>query len=386
VPGWETDSRSVDLREKNVIVLHADRPPSPGSEAGLIGTKELWDVRLSFEILAESGTIFLAKIHQQEQRNQASDSYHLMGDGPSTYLARHNHVFGTFPMRTGVWESVAMGYDKGKLYLELNGQIRCRIQDDSLPSGYCFLGIKTGTARVRDVTVTAPVPDGLASSVPPHDLLYDSGGGLQPVVSIITTVYDRIECLDQCIQSVQALHFEKYEHIIVADAPPSAVTRRIRSMVKRYDIGRHRMRLAALSSRANDWGISPAAAGLSLAGAQYVCFLSDDNGYTPNHFEKLVAALDRDPGLGFAYSGCLFDDRRVLNAARPAYAQIDLGQPLFRRELFHRYLGGVLPFSECAWDWRMIELFMRNGVRWKHVRGASFIFRLAKYPHLMAAR
>src|ERR1700733_12021572 len=61
---------------QTVIELRAIRPPSPGSETGLIGTKKLGDVRLSFDILAEPEAIFLAKIHQQEQRNQASDSYH----------------------------------------------------------------------------------------------------------------------------------------------------------------------------------------------------------------------------------------------------------------------------------------------------------------------
>jgi hypothetical protein len=31
----------------------------------------------------------------------------------------------------------------------------------------------------------------------------------------------------------------------------------------------------------------------------------------------------------------------------------------------------------------MIESFLRAGVRWRHVDDATFIFRLAKYPHLI---
>jgi hypothetical protein len=338
---------------QTVIELRAVRPPSPGSKAGLIGTKKLGDVRLSFEILAE----------------------------PEAILARHNCVLGNFPLRTGVWESVAMVYQQGTLSLEFNGQVHTRIQDDHLPSGYCFLGIKAGTARVCNVKVSAPTP-----LIPPHDVLYDSRGAVQPDVSIVTTVYNRVACLKRCIESVQALRFENYEHIIVADAPPASALRRIQALVKRFDDGRHRLRLVVLRSRANDWGISPAAAGLSLASGAYVSFLSDDNGYTPDHFKKLVAALRRNSEIGFAYSGCHYGGRGTLNAARPAYTRIDLGQPLFRRELFDRHLGGTLPFSERAWDWRMIELFMEKGVRWKHVRDATFIFRLTKYPHLMAAR
>jgi GT2 family glycosyltransferase len=198
-------------------------------------------------------------------------------------------------------------------------------------------------------------------------------------------VYDRVECLEQCIRSVQGLRFEAREHIIVADAPPSPVVAELQALVKALDDGRHPLRLAVSRRRANDWGISPASIGLSLAAGEYACFLSDDNGYTPDHFEKLVTALESDPELGFAYSGCLYDGRMTLNSAPPAFSRIDLGQPLFRKELFDRYLGGALPFTQSAWDWEMIRLFIQNGVRWKHVSDATFIFRLAKYSHLTPA-
>jgi hypothetical protein len=37
-----------------------------------------------------------------------------------------------------------------------------------------------------------------------------------------------------------------------------------------------------------------------------------------------------------------------------------------------------------AWDWAMIDTFMKHGVGWKHIDVPSFLFRLAHYPHLMA--
>ena len=139
-----------------------------------------------------------------------------------------------------------------------------------------------------------------------------------------------------------------------------------------------------MTTRHNDWGIAPAAAGLSLARGRYVCFLSDDNGYVPTHFGRLVTALESDPGLGFVYSSCLYDGRLTLSASPPRPGRIDLGQPVFRRELFERYFGGGLPFHEFGWDWRMIECLLRQGVRWRHINDATFVFRLAKYPHLAA--
>jgi glycosyltransferase involved in cell wall biosynthesis len=137
---------------------------------------------------------------------------------------------------------------------------------------------------------------------------------------------------------------------------------------------------ASLEQRRSDWGISPASIGLSLARGEYVCFLSDDNGYAPGHFDELVPTLDHDSDLGFVYSSCLYDGKWVLNDSHPAWGKIDLGQPLFRRDLFDRYLGGTLPFYEYGWDWRMIDIFLRNRVQWKHIDRPTFIFRLAKYP------
>ena len=57
-----------------------------------------------------------------------------------------------------------------------------------------------------------------------------------------------------------------------------------------------------------------------------------------------------------------------------------MGQPMFRKEIFDTYLGGTLPFSNMAWDWEMIHLFMTKGVRWRHVDKPTFLFRLTKYP------
>jgi hypothetical protein len=111
--------------------------------------------------------------------------------------------------------------------------------------------------------------------------------------------------------------------------------------------------------------------------------LSDDNGYVPTHFDKLVATLEQDPELGFVYSSCLYGGRATLRTPSPRPAEIDLGQPLFRRVLFVQHLAGELPFHEFGWDWRMIESFLKKGVRWRHVDEATFVFRLASYPHLM---
>jgi hypothetical protein len=125
---------------------------------------------------------------------------------------------------------------------------------------------------------------------------------------------------------------------------------------------------------------------LKLARGKYVCFLSDDNGYTPDHVDPLAGALDKESSLGFVYSSCLYDGRLTLRFSPPQFGRIDLGQPLFRKELFDVYLDGTLPFAELAWDWRMIQTLVRKGVSWRHINRPTFIFRLHKYPHLIPAK
>jgi hypothetical protein len=311
----------------------------------------------------------------------------MMMTETSAYIARHNFVFHTVRFEGGSWRRVELSWIHGTLKLEVDDKAEWESQESLLPSGYCFLGVKAGTARIRNLKLDSTELAGSTAKPAPNgksavELLYNSTSTLEPVVSIVTTVYDRTACLEACVRSVQALHFDRYEQIIVADSPPQSVLNKLRSTIERHHDGRHPVRLASSRSRANDWGITPAAAGLSMAVGKYVCFLSDDNGYKPEHFGKLVAALEQDPRLGFAYSGCLYDGRSTLNTAPPAYGRIDLGQPLFRRELFGIHLGGALPFHNVAWDWEMIQRFLRAGVRWKHIGDTTFIFRLAKYPAL----
>jgi glycosyltransferase involved in cell wall biosynthesis len=202
-----------------------------------------------------------------------------------------------------------------------------------------------------------------------------------PRLSIITTIYDRMDCLRCCIDSVRRLSFGDYEHLIVADCPGQSVIERINDVVART--ADPRIGLYNLRSRHNNWGIAPAASGLRRARGEFVAFLSDDNGYLSDHFEPLIGALDRNPSLGFVYSSCQYDARLVLAHPVPRPGRIDLGQPLFRRELFELHLNDTLPFDIMAWDWSLIDAFMRKGVRWRHINRPSFIFRLARYPHLV---
>jgi hypothetical protein len=279
------------------------------------------------------------------------------------------------------WAKFRLVCQHGMLSLWRDGQLLHRVRDHELASGFAFIGAQGGPVRIRRLQLGAAGLRGRAVKDDDADELRATAIAT-PRLSIVTTVYDRTECLRQCIASVQRLAFRDYEHLIVADHPPAEVLERIQTIVDCANDAR--IGLFNLRQRRNDWGIAPAAAGLRRARGEYLCFLSDDNGYTPDHVDTLMRVLDREPMLGFAYSSCQYDGRLVLNHPVPRPGRIDLGQPMFRRELFELYLDDGLPFDMMAWDWHLVDTLMRRGVRWRHVDRQSFIFRLAKYPRLMA--
>jgi glycosyltransferase involved in cell wall biosynthesis len=205
---------------------------------------------------------------------------------------------------------------------------------------------------------------------------------MTPTVSIVTTVYDRVACLARCLRAMTHNAWTDYEQIVVSDAPPAAVEAEIAALVEQAGL---RVRHVPLAHRTNNWGITPAETGLRAARGTYVCFLSDDNAYLPQHFFPLVAALEADPSLAFVYSSCLYAGRKELRSAPPVGAGIDLGQPLFRRAVLRDTFRDTIPFHEHAWDWRMIQTLLAQGARWQHVDEPSFVFRLEAYPALVEA-
>lgn len=363
------------------VILAKPWDTGPGSEHGLASRSHFVAVDLRFEVFITTGSCFIAKIHQAGQLDQATNSYHLYCDDNGSFLARHNYVFGHVDIGRDRWESLRLTCADGVVSVFRDGSIVLRVSDTKLAGGYAFLGVKGGEARLRSIrldhaiagdTAPAPIPDGWLVSGRPCER--------RPRVSIVTTVYDRAECLRECIRSVKRLEFGDFEHIIVADAPPREDLVRLREVVSQEADAR--ARFFCLAQRHNNWGIAPAAFGLRQAIGDFVCFLSDDNGYTPDHVGNLVQALDSDPRLGFAYSSCRYDGRLVLRHPVPMPARIDLGQPMIRRELFKLYLNDGLPFDMLAWDWYLVDALLKRGVAWRHVDYPSFIFRLSRYPEL----
>ena len=54
---------------------------------------------------------------------------------------------------------------------------------------------------------------------------------MTPRVTIITTVYDRVECLARCLRATAHSEFTDYEQIVVSDSPPAPVLAQVAALV-----------------------------------------------------------------------------------------------------------------------------------------------------------
>jgi Glycosyl transferase family 2/Glycosyl transferases group 1 len=373
---WDVIDGVARAESEGEIVLDPGASRGPGAERGLMSRARYTAVDLTFEARLEPDACLVAKVHQVDAIDQTTNSYHVLVDERRAYLARHHHIFCNFDPPHQVWVKLRLAWRDGVLSLWRDDRLLHRVRDAVLASGFAVISAQGGRVRLRAVRLAtvgqrcADEADELKAAAAPA-----------PRLSIVTTVYDRIECLRHCIASVQRLTFQNYEHLIVADHPPAEVIEQIHAVVSAANDAR--IGLFNLKRRHNNWGIAPAAAGLRRARGQYLSFLSDDNGYTEEHADQLIRALEREPGLGFVYSSCQYDGRMVLSHPVPGPGRIDLGQLMFRREMFALHLDEDLPFDMMAWDWHMVDALMRRGVRWRHVNQPSFLFRLAKYPHLI---
>ncbi len=380
--GWQADAGVAQALAEGAWRLHHAAPPGPAAERGLrVGAAA--DAELAFEVLREPGATLVAKLRAQQGGAPQADSYHLLARDGAAYLARQCQVLHRLPpLAAGQWHALRLCAQGAALSVWIDGRRVAEVHDTRLAAGAAFVGVQGGTLRLRGLRLQPLAPGAPGTTEADEALQRVAPAGAPPRLSIVTTVYDRVDCLARCIDSVQALHDDDWEHLVVCDHAPPPVVDRMEQLVRR--VGDPRRGFWNLRQRHNDWGIAPAAAGLRRSRGRFVAFLSDDNGYHPDHFAPLLDRLERRPELGFVYSSCHYAGRRVLRHPAPAPARIDLGQPLFRRELFRVHLGDTLPFAEMAWDWRMIERLLQAGVRWEHVDRASFVFRLAEYPQWWA--
>ena len=160
--GWQKETRksfsdwvhmdnAARIDSAGVIEFNKQHDDAPGSETGLASNRAYTDVELSFDLWLDDASTFIAKVHQTDQKNQQTNSYHLLVNGEAAYAARHNHVFKRVSIARGTWQPLTLRRSQNSLELRVNGESVLNTVDEHLKQGYCFLGVKGGRARLRNV-------------------------------------------------------------------------------------------------------------------------------------------------------------------------------------------------------------------------------------------
>jgi glycosyltransferase involved in cell wall biosynthesis len=129
-----------------------------------------------------------------------------------------------------------------------------------------------------------------------------------PEVSVVTLTRDREHQLRRALRSVAGQEGVETEHIVVGDASsvladhslrseleasaPRVRLRNIRHLPRRCTTGEYVTARVALLRNV----------GVSLARADLIAYLDDDNEFEPWHLRSLVDTLDRHPGAEVAHS------------------------------------------------------------------------------------
>jgi hypothetical protein len=246
---WDDVGSVVRRSVGSNIVIDAGTQSGPGAERGLASRASYDAVDLTFEARLEAGARLLAKVHQTDRIDQTTNSYHLHIDSHRAYLARHCHVFRQFEAPGGGWTRFRLACGNGELSLWRNDRLLHRVRDRALTSGFAFVGAQGGTVRLRQLRISnSEVARGPAlANDNVQELL--SVTAPSPRLSIITTVYDRTECLKRCIASVQRLTFANFEQVIVADHPaqPGSEVQQLGHCPRRSGTAARTRRICSLS-------------------------------------------------------------------------------------------------------------------------------------------
>jgi glycosyltransferase involved in cell wall biosynthesis len=144
---------------------------------------------------------------------------------------------------------------------------------------------------------------------------------MEPLATIIVTVFKRVEFLQEALESALAQTFESYE-IIVTDDADSEAAKAICKSVSRPDRIRYRankqrlgialnMRIAILEAR-----------------GKYVAVLNDDDYWEPNFLARLVLLLEQDSRRVLAFS----DHWVILQDGEIDVEQTDRNTKIFKRD------------------------------------------------------
>ncbi len=132
--------------------------------------------------------------------------------------------------------------------------------------------------------------------------------GKPPVVSIVTSTYNRAEVIRQAIESVLRQDFQDWEMNIVGDCTPDDTAGTIAS----YNDDRLRFyNLPVKSPPGSHGAIAKNHALQQMSRGEYIAYLDDDDIYRPNYLSTMIGFMRAHPDAVFAYCRCTYRDKKT---------------------------------------------------------------------------
>lgn len=192
----------------------------------------------------------------------------------------------------------------------------------------------------------------------------------RPLVSICTPTWGRHDMLmDRCVPSVQAQTYPAVEHVIVSDGPDEKL-RGIMTAAAASHTWRHPVIYAELPEHLPDpnFGHYARRHAVDLAAGEYIGYNDDDDFLRPQHCALMAAALDDNPGAGFAVSRMLshYPGDQLLVIGWGPLSCGNVGTPMIvhRRETLQH--GTWEPASRLE-DWEVVEKWLKAGIKYANV-------------------
>src|SRR5580765_2782469 len=158
----------------------------------------------------------------------------------------------------------------------------------------------------------------------------------QPLVSIVTPVYNGEEYFEECIESILAQTYQNWNYTIVDNCS----TDRSRAIARRYAAKDPRIRLHENQTFLKVVANHNAALRQVSPAAKYCKVVFADDWIFPECLERMVAAGERHPTAGIVSAYCL-EGQQVTCTGLPYSVTLLSGQELGRRTFLERlYLFG----------------------------------------------
>ncbi len=190
-------------------------------------------------------------------------------------------------------------------------------------------------------------------------------------VSIVISTYKRKDLLLRAINSCLNQTYQNFEIIIVGDKCPELEN----FMNNEYNGPKEKIRWFNLYSNCNDGGTTPKNYALRMiVRTNLICYLDDDNIYTPDHLESLVQKFKDDKDLKFAFSSMEMSNYKII-CREPKHMRIDTSTFMHKRSLLYKY-GYWKSHKEAGYchDWELVSRWLNE--KWSATGKVTMIYNM----------